>query len=458
VIGRIAAVAAVVIAVMAVVLIVLGGGTSYTVHAVFRNASQIVSGDQVQASGNAIGTVSSIRLTPNGEAELTLDISNKDYMPLHVGTIATIREASLTAIANRYVDLRLGSGTNPTIRDGGTIPSQDTSSEVDLDQLFNTLTPATRRSLQEVIQGSAKSFQGRGAEAQQAFEYLNPAIASSSMLFRELNRNPPNFTNFVVKTGNLLGDIAQRQSDLSALVEHLDTTTSALANQHTALGESIARLPGFMRQADTTFTNLRTALDTLTPLVNVSKPVAPKLQRLLEQLKPLAENSVPTVRDLSNIVKRPGANNDLIDLTKLGVPLAAATVENIRADGKLRRGAFPISTRALNESTPELADFRPYSVDLTGWFEDYSHPGTLDANGGANRAALVLGPESLQSGQQLPLAPGLALLQQLGLSKANGGVLHTGIGDRCPGSMERGAVYYPESGYPCNPSQVPTGR
>ncbi|HEY1511184.1 MAG TPA: hypothetical protein VGF93_19405, partial [Solirubrobacteraceae bacterium] len=157
------------------------------------------------------------------------------------------------------------------------------------------------------------------------------------------------------------------------------------------------------------------------------------------------------------IVSRPGANNDLIELTKLGVPLAAATVNTIKADGKTRRGAFPISTLALNESTPELANFRPYSVDLTGWFEDYSHPGTIDANGSDNRAALVLGLESLESGQQLPIAPVLTLLQNLGLSKANGGLLHTGIGDRCPGSMERGALFYPESGYPCNPSETPTG-
>jgi phospholipid/cholesterol/gamma-HCH transport system substrate-binding protein len=456
-IGRVAAVAAVTIAVVAVAVIVLGGGSSYQIKAVFQNASQIVSGDQVQASGNAIGTVSSITLTPQGEAELTLDINNKDYEPLHVGTIATVREASLTAVANRYVDLRLGPANKPAIRDGGMIPAQDTRSEVDLDQLFNTFTPATRRALRNVIQGSAGALHYHGKEAQQAYTYLNPAIASSSMLFRELNRDAPNFTNFVVKTGNLLGDIASRQSDLSGLVQHLATTTNALANQHVALGESIARLPAFMRLANTTFTNLRTALDDLTPLVNDSKPVAPKLQKLLEQLKPLAEDSVPTVRDLSQIIRRPGPNNDLIELTRLGVPLAAVTVNKVKADGKTRRGAFGVSTIALNESTPELANFRPYSVDLTGWFEDYSHPGTIDAHGSDNRAALVLGAESLQSGQQLPLAPILTLLGKLGLSGVNGSTLQTGIGDRCPGSMERGALYYPESGYPCDPSQVPTG-
>ena len=54
--------------------------------------------------------------------------------------------------------------------------------------------------------------------------------------------------------------------------------------------------------------------------------MAPKLQVLLKQLKPLAEQSVPTVKALSNIIRRPGKNNDLIELTSLGQPLAAATV------------------------------------------------------------------------------------------------------------------------------------
>jgi len=41
------------------------------------------------------------------------------------------------------------------------------------------------------------------------------------------------------------------------------------------------------------------------------------------------------------------------------------------------------------------------------------------------------------------------------------GVARDGIAreiDCGSGSQERGALYYPESGFPCNPSQVPTGK
>jgi phospholipid/cholesterol/gamma-HCH transport system substrate-binding protein len=465
VIGRVAALAAVAVAIVAVVVIVLSGGSSYQVRAVFLNASQIVSGDQVQVAGNTVGSVSGISLTPDGQAQLTLQISDSSFKPLHQGTLATVRQASLSGIANRYVDLRLGPGSAPAIPDNGTIGTQHTTSAVDLDQLFNTLDAPTRRALQDVIQGSASQYAGRGQQVQLAWQYLNPAIASTSMLFREINRNTGDFTNFIVKSGNLLSDIAQRQSDLSALVHNLGTTTEALASQRTALGQSIQRLPGFMRLANTTFVNLRNALDDLTPLVDASKPVAPKLQKLLLQLRPLAQDAVPTVRDLSNIVSKPGPNNDLIDLTRLGVPLAAVTVHNVHANGKSRTGAFPQSVIALNDSTPELATARPYAVDLTGWFEGYTHPGGYDTNGAYSRVAAVIGVGSVQNGA-LNLIPSLLtnpLLKSIfafggsGASQSSGGILTTGQGDRCPGSMERGALYFPESGFPCNPSEVPTG-
>jgi len=464
VIGRAAAVAAVVIALVAVLVIVLSGGSSYQVKAIFQDASQIVSGDQVEVAGNPVGSVSDISLTPDGQAQLTLDINDQTYSPLRQGTEATIREASLSGIASRYVDLRLGPAGMPKIPNGGEIGTQNTTSEVDLDQLFNALDAPTRKGLQDVFQGSASQYAGRGQLAQQAWEYLNPAVASSSMLFRELNRNTDQFTNFIVKTGNLVSDLAQRSTDLSGLVQHLSTTTEALAAQRVALGQSLQQLPGFMRLANTTFVNLRNALDDLQPLVDVSKPVAPKLQKLLVQLRPLAQDSVPTVRDLSNIISKPGPNNDLIDLTRLGVPLAAVTVHDLVANGKLRPGAFTESTIALNDSTPELATARPYAVDLTGWFEGYSHPGSIDANGSSSYVAPVVGVGSIENGTLNLLPPFLdpTLRSVLafggsGTGPSSGGALTTNQGDRCPGSMERGAVYYPESGFPCNPSEVPTG-
>ena len=159
------------------------------------------------------------------------------------------------------------------------------------------------------------------------------------------------------------------------------------------------------------------------------------------------------------MISRPGPNNDAIDLTNLGEPLAAATVRNVKANGKTREGAFPQTVTALNDFTPELATARPYAVDLTGWFEGFSHPGTIDANGGASRVAATLG---VLSATDSTLLGSLPLSQQIAevirLLTGPGAGLTAFQGDRCPGSIERGGLFFPESGFPCNPSQVPTGR
>jgi phospholipid/cholesterol/gamma-HCH transport system substrate-binding protein len=452
VIGRVAALIAVVIAIIAVGLILLSGGSSYHVYAVFQNASQLVTGDQVDVSQVPIGTISNITLTPQGLARIQIDISNSSYQPLRQGTIATVRVPSLTSVANRYVELQLPPGKSPPIPSGGTIPPTSTHSAVDLDEIFNSLNPPTRKGLQELFQGSASQFQGQAARAQAAWKYLNPAIAASSVLFSEINRNTASFTSFLVRTSHLMGDIAQRQADLSGLVQHLSTTTGALASQHIALGQAIQRLPGFMRLANTTFVNLRSALNDLTPLVNVSKPVAPKLQLLLDQLKPLAIQSVPTVIALSKTIHKAGPNNDLIDLVRLGVPLAKATVRPVFVHGKLRPGAFPQSVAALKPSTKEFAFDRPYAADLTGWFEGYSHPGGYDANGGYARVAPVVGAFSVTASGLIPIP----LLNRLTFYQNN---LKFGQGNRCPGSMEN-APYdpYPSLGANyCSPSELGRG-
>jgi len=457
-ITRIAGVAAVAVVLVAVVVILLFGGSSYQVHADFINASQIVTGDQVTVAGNPIGSVSGISITPDGRAQLTLTIHDSTFNPLHEGTQATVRQTSLSGVANRYVDLRLGPATAAAIPDHGMIGAADTTSAVDLDQLFNTLNAPTLKGLQDVFQGSASQYAGRGRQAQQAWAYLNPAIASSSALFGELNRDSSQFTDFIVKSSGLVTTLSRRSSDLSGLVGNLSQTTQALAAQRDALGQSIRQLPGFMRLADTTFINVRRALDALTPLIDATRPVAPQLQRLLAALQPLAQEAVPTVRVLTDVVSRPGADNDLTDLTRLGAPLASATVDPVRVDGKRRPGAFPESTAALNDFTPELATARPYAVDLTGWFEGFSHPGTIDANGGSSRVAATL---SVLSPTDSALLGGLPLDQQIAkviqFLTGPGGGLTAFQGDRCPGSMERGGLFFPETGFPCNPRQVPSG-
>src|SRR4051812_35900586 len=258
--GRLAAIGLVIAAIVVVAYLLFSQGSKkYTVDAYFLNAAQLVKGDLVQIGGTKAGSVKDITLTPNGHARIKLQIQT-DFAPLRQGTQATIRQASLSGIANRYVDLTMPPGDSsntPNIPNGGSIAENNTTTAVDLDQLFNTLDPKTRKSLQDFFRNSATQFRGKEQQQKIAYHYLNPALSTSSHLFNELNRDQPRLERFLIDSSQLVSDLAEKRDDLAALVGNLNTTFRALGNQRAALADSIALLPPFMRQANTTFVDLR---------------------------------------------------------------------------------------------------------------------------------------------------------------------------------------------------------
>jgi phospholipid/cholesterol/gamma-HCH transport system substrate-binding protein len=447
-------VGAVVVAVAAVAVVLLRpGGSSYVVHARFQSASQLVKGDLVQVAGAEIGAVKAIKLTPNGEADIKMAITDDRYKPLHLGTEATIRQASLSGVANRYIDLRLPGGNPPKIDSGGVIGEDHTTTAVDLDQLFNTFDPKTRDALRRLIRGYGTAYGGRGKEANPGFLYLNPSLAASSRLFKELNRDTPLLRDFVVNSSRLVTTIAERRDDLAGLVDHLATTTTAIGREKASLADAIHNFPAFMRRANSTFVNLRSTLDDLDGLVSDSKPVAKKLLPFVRALRPLADEARPTLRDLSALIQRAGKRNDLVELTKSSVPVRDIGVGPVNRNGKDRPGALPASTSALKDSVPELGYARPYAVDLLGWFDDFSHSGVYDALGGASRASAHVSLPTNVNGY----IPGGAGLKDLLLPLVNGQAVSLNQRNRCPGAIERGEAWKPAPDYPCDESQVPIG-
>jgi phospholipid/cholesterol/gamma-HCH transport system substrate-binding protein len=374
-----------IIAAVALLAIVLFGGFSndYTVTARFLNGGQLVKGNPVQTGGAPIGSVQEIKITDNGEAEVKLKIDG-DRAPLRVGTKAAIRQFSLSGIANRYVDLTMPPNGASNIADGGQIGIDKTTTAVDLDELFNTLDPPTRKALQGFFKGQARQFRNRGEEFRVGVHYLNPALATSSRLFNELSKDTPVLERFLVDSAGLVTTLADRRDQLAALIGNLNDTTRALGNQKAALAESIGRLPPFMRRANTTFVNLRAALNDVDPLVNASKPVAKRLGPFLTQARAFASGAKPTVRDLSVTIKRKGKANDLINLitsvpalADIALPKKNRTVSpgGHRISVGNVRGAFPETVDAFKGGAKEIAFARPYTPDFLGWFDDFSTTG-----------------------------------------------------------------------------------
>ncbi len=436
------------------------GASDYEVTAEFTNASQLVGGEVVTIGGTNVGKVTDIQLGDNGNALVTFSVDSA-YAPLQRGTKAQVRSFSLSGVANRQVQLTLppqGKG-GEDIPSGGTMTTAETVSEVDLDELFNTLDPKTVADFKKVIKGFAVSYKGVGEEANKGFKYLNPFLSTSRQTFAELTRDTPALEQLIVNGSQLSRTVASRRDDLSALVGNLDSMMNAIARQRTSLKTALSQLPDFMRNFNTTAVNLRATLDDVDPLVDASKPVADRLGPFFRNFRAASADLVPTIRDLDQITESPGKDNDLVDLTKLQPRLAKIAVGPVNRNGKRRQGALPESSTALHDSLDELAFFRTYSPELTGWFDDFGHSGVIDANGGLGRIGTTFNTFSLGV-NDLPIVDLSGLLAQTGIQQK--GLLDIGNYKRCPGSNERpapdGSNPWTESGQiDCDPSIIPPG-
>ena len=204
--ARIAAVAAVLVAFVVVVVLLFGGGDGYKYTLMFQTGGQLVPGNEVLVAGQPVGTVDSIDLTDDNQAAIAVTMQRAAARG-HDG--ADPHDLAL----GRRQPLHLahaGPEQRPRDRaDGSTISGEDTTSPVDIDQLFNIFRAKRARGAAEVHPGQRHRLRRQGRARQPRLQvpqpgpqHLDPAVhralaatrrrspASSSRARRRSARSP----------------------------------------------------------------------------------------------------------------------------------------------------------------------------------------------------------------------------------------------------------------------------
>lgn len=432
------AAAALAVGVALAALAMFGGGDTYRVKAVFQNAGQIVRGGEVRLDGRIVGRVTEIDLDDQARAVLTMEMDKQ--VGLNVGTTATIRAASLSGVANRYVSIQRGPRGARPLSDGGIIQAADTDSPVELDQLFNTLDAPTREGLRNLVRGQADWYDGRSVEAAESTAYLSPFLVGTTDLTRELALDQALLERFLEDTSATVSSIAERRDDLAGLVANTSAAAGAIADENESLDRALELLPDTLRKANTTFVNLRSTLDDVDILVNESKENTKELEPFFRALRPLARDARPTVADLRTLIRRPGSNNDLIELLEKQPRLASMTSV-----------VFPRAVRTLERAQPVVEYARGYTPDLAGWLTKFGVVAAYyDGNGHYARVTPAFAPTEFDAATNtLTSHPPAERLEDFEFDNFN----------RCPGGAVQPA---PDGSSPwafrgCDTSTVPPG-
>ncbi|WP_372789394.1 MlaD family protein [Paraconexibacter sp.] len=309
-------------AVTACAVVLLGGG-DYTIRAQFTNAGGLVKGGLVQVAGRKVGSISDIRVSDDGRADVVLEISDGEVTPLREGTRATIRSLGQAGITNRFVALSPGSGSGAELPDGSVLPVERTTSVVALDAIVDSFGPKERANLKQLVASSAEIFAGSGGRRFNAMlGKLDPALAELNGMVGELARDRASVRQVITAGHTTARAIASRREDLRSAVAGTATALGAVAQERRALGEVLDRTPAVLAQAQGTLKGADGAVVALRPALRKAVPVAEPLDGLLARSARVLPRAAPVVARLAD--QLPSVRRSLAGLRPLRTPAVKA--------------------------------------------------------------------------------------------------------------------------------------
>jgi phospholipid/cholesterol/gamma-HCH transport system substrate-binding protein len=252
----------------------------YELNAIFEKANRIKPRSPVRIAGVNVGQVKKVEPLEDGSgmARVKMEIK-RNGLPIREDAELVIRFRMFLE-GNYFVDLHPGRPGSPELKDGSTIPENQTSSPVQFSQVLTALQSETREELQTFLREYSEALRRGGAEGfNQAIRYWEDAYKNTSQVndaFR--GTGPHDLTRVLRGQSRVFGALSSNEEALKALVTGLADTLS-----------------GFAREED----NLRAAIPELRDVLREGRPALASINRALPEIRGFAREGLPGARSSS---------------------------------------------------------------------------------------------------------------------------------------------------------------
>jgi phospholipid/cholesterol/gamma-HCH transport system substrate-binding protein len=293
----------------------------YELTANFPEATTLAEAADVRISGVTVGKVRSKALDKGANrTKVVLSIDPK-FAPIPRDTRAILRQKTL--LGETFVELTTGQKSSGMLADGGTLPNSQEEPTVELDEILRIFDPATKTAFREWIQESAKAISGTAPEDfNHALGNLADFAQDGAGVLRILDAQNAALRSVVRNTGEVFRALNERKGQLGELIVNSDRTFGALASVQGALAETFQVFPTFLDES-------RVTLDRLERFAINTRP-------LVIDLKPVADQLGPTVRDLGAL------SPDLESFFRRLPPVIRDSNVDLPAAAEFLRGARPV--------------------------------------------------------------------------------------------------------------------
>lgn len=319
----------------------------YRITATFPEATSLAVEADVRIAGVGIGRVKKVVPGADGRAIATLQIE-KRFAPVQKGTKAILRQKTL--LGETYVSLTPPSDKSAdVIPEGGRIPNSDIGTTTELDEVFATFTPETRKAFQVWMQQGGKAFDGQGPNVGQALVQLQGFVSELAEISKTLNDQTPYLRTGLRDSRVVFQAATQQRGALQRAVTESERVFRQTGENDAALTALIERLPAFLKATKSGTKAIEDFTEDTGPAVTRLQPTA---KALAPATKALSDVS-PELRQLLEGVERVNEN------AKDGLPAAAKTLEVLPT---LLDGLDPF----LKEFNPILEYAGIYGDELMG--------------------------------------------------------------------------------------------
>ncbi len=274
-----------------------------TVRAEFDDVYPLLPGMHVRVDGAIAGEVASIEVADDGEAIVTMNLS-EGTTPPRADASAAIRQQDITG--DSYVALDPGTDSKPL---GDTmITRQRTIVAPRFDDLLNTFDEPVRQGIKLILVEVGQGLERRGDDLNGAILALRPGLEAANEALGEVRSQNSALRSLISDAEAVTSQASQRSHELGQLINSLDTTLTTTAQHSSGLDAALAKLP-------------ETAADT--------RDVLAELTRFATDARPLAQTLADSAPDLEVTLRRFGPFLDDAKATMDAVGPTLKLVDNL---------------------------------------------------------------------------------------------------------------------------------
>ena len=390
----------------------------YELKAVFSDAQNMSTRSPVRIAGVEVGQVKKVE-EYSDDSELTVVTMElkDDALPIHEDAELKIRPRIFLE-GNFFVELDPGTGSEPDLDSGDTVPAAQTSGTVQLDEVLTSLQSDTRADLQKLVQGYGDALNGEPGpgedddqepmtQGQTAAESLNDSLATAPDALRgiavvndaALGTELHDLSELVIGQSRVSEALAAKQEQLKDFVTNFNRTMAAFAAEEDNLQQTIRLLPEVLEQANPALDSLNASFPPTRAFARAILPGVRETPATIEASFPWIEQvrALVSPAELQGLVNdlRP-AIDDLAQLTDDSVELlpmvddaSRCFIENVLPAGDI---VIDVPNYPHETGVENYKEFWQSQVALSGESQNF------DGNGGYTRFQPGGGQQTLSTG------------------------------------------------------------